>query len=220
MSDINLNETAKMIRETLKVAFPKTKFSVRSKSYSGGCSIHAGWTDGPTEDQVSTILNRFEGRGFDGMTDSSFYCGERTYKGKNVEFCGAYINGGRDISVAVVKAVADRVAYDCGVSTPEINERGGINSKFMIVPFNWHRPANDAEYITMDAITSADHLLWNDRYQGEPISTLIHRVLHFLSFEEQQPVELPEYINSATEAAAVVAAKELSFPALINERVN
>src|ERR1700748_2427516 len=78
--------TTKLIKQSLSQIFPKTKFSVRSKSYSGGCSITASWTDGPTGSQVSPILDRFNGKGFDGMQDLSYYCGKRLYKGETVDF--------------------------------------------------------------------------------------------------------------------------------------
>lgn len=67
-------ETAKLIRQSLKESFPGVKFSVKSKTYSGGASINVGWTNGPTSKQVSAIVKRFEGSYFDGMTD---------YKGLN-----------------------------------------------------------------------------------------------------------------------------------------
>lgn len=96
MKNINLT---KLIKQTLHQAFPNTKFSVRAKSYSGGCSIDARWDDGPSYLQVQPILNRFEeGKGFNGMDDSSYYCGKRTYKGEEVNFCVInhaeyYVNG-------------------------------------------------------------------------------------------------------------------------------
>lgn len=39
-------ETAKLVRQSLKEAFPKVKFSVKSSTYSGGASIRAYWLDG------------------------------------------------------------------------------------------------------------------------------------------------------------------------------
>ena len=62
-------ETAKCIRKALKAAFPRTKFSVRSHTYSMGASIDVGWTDGPTEAEVRRVTNGFEGSNFDGMID-------------------------------------------------------------------------------------------------------------------------------------------------------
>jgi hypothetical protein len=62
-------ETAKLIRAQLKTAFPAVKFSVRSSSYSGGCSVNVKWTDGPTVDEVEPVAKMFQGRRFDGMID-------------------------------------------------------------------------------------------------------------------------------------------------------
>lgn len=61
---------AKNVRKELKAAYPNTKFSVTSKSYSGGDNINVGWTDGPTVAQVEKITNKYSGGDFDGMTDS------------------------------------------------------------------------------------------------------------------------------------------------------
>ncbi len=66
-------ETAKLIRRAIKAEFPNTKFSVRSKTYSGGASINVSWTDGPTYKQVDAITTGFQGAGFDGMTDLKYY---------------------------------------------------------------------------------------------------------------------------------------------------
>lgn len=66
---ISVAETAKLVREALKRQFPGQKFSVRSKSYSGGGSVTAYWTDGPRAEEVNKVLHRFEGASFDGMID-------------------------------------------------------------------------------------------------------------------------------------------------------
>lgn len=60
---------AKNMRTELKRAFPGIKFSVQSKSYSGGCSITVYWTDGPTSKAVESIINKYSGGSFDGMID-------------------------------------------------------------------------------------------------------------------------------------------------------
>lgn len=65
-------ETAKMIRAALKAAFPAVKFSVRSKSYSGGSSVRVNWTDGPTSERVSDVVSVFNGHGFDGSIDLGY----------------------------------------------------------------------------------------------------------------------------------------------------
>lgn len=62
-------ETAKLIRGALKRSFPGVKFSVRSKTYSGGASINVDWTDGPTDRMVAAVTGQFAGGRFDGSID-------------------------------------------------------------------------------------------------------------------------------------------------------
>ncbi|VVE16522.1 MULTISPECIES: LPD29 domain-containing protein [Pandoraea] len=67
--DLSCTETAKILRQSLKEAFPGIKFSVRSSKYSGGACIDVNWEDGPSEAQVDPIVDRFRGAYFDGMED-------------------------------------------------------------------------------------------------------------------------------------------------------
>lgn len=62
-------ETAKLVRQCLKEAFPGIKISVRSSTYSMGTSIDVSWDDGPCEALVDPIVDRFRGAYFDGMED-------------------------------------------------------------------------------------------------------------------------------------------------------
>lgn len=66
---LTVADTAKLVRQALKAAFPGVKFSVRSNSYAGGASIDVSWTDGPLESAVQETAKRYEGATFDGMTD-------------------------------------------------------------------------------------------------------------------------------------------------------
>lgn len=66
-------ETAKLVRKALKDAFPGQKFSVRSSTYAGGASIHVDYTDGPSEQAVREVTDRFRRSDFDGQTDSTTY---------------------------------------------------------------------------------------------------------------------------------------------------
>ncbi|MDQ9615239.1 LPD29 domain-containing protein, partial [Serratia marcescens] len=45
------------IRRELKAAYPKTKFSVRTRDYD---CVNISWTDGPTENQVKQITNKYK----------------------------------------------------------------------------------------------------------------------------------------------------------------
>jgi predicted DNA-binding WGR domain protein/predicted RNA methylase len=89
---ISLTDTAKLIREALKEKFPDCKFSVRSKSYSGGSSIDVSWEDGPTAKEVEAIVDPFQGASFDGQQDlktyhTSHYKGEEVSWGADYVFC-------------------------------------------------------------------------------------------------------------------------------------
>ncbi|WP_265838700.1 LPD29 domain-containing protein [Roseomonas mucosa] len=99
---------AKNIRQQLKAAFPRTRFSVR-KLHHG--SVLVAWTDGPTTKQVEQIASRYQGGSFDGMQD--------LYVSSKSPWCevfgGAdYISTTRDYSDAMVApalaAVLDRYA--------------------------------------------------------------------------------------------------------------
>ena len=61
---------AKAIRSELKKAYPTTKFSVTSQSYSGGNSVHVEWIDGPTSFEVGEIAYKYQYGHFNGMEDS------------------------------------------------------------------------------------------------------------------------------------------------------
>jgi hypothetical protein len=65
-------DTAKVVRKILKAEFPGVKFSVRSETYSMGCSVRVHWEDGPTSKQVDQAVGRLSGSGFDGMIDLKY----------------------------------------------------------------------------------------------------------------------------------------------------
>jgi len=66
-------ETARLLRNALRAAFPEVRFRVRSKTYSGGASITVSWIDGPVPAVVERVARRFEGAEFDGMHDLETY---------------------------------------------------------------------------------------------------------------------------------------------------
>lgn len=112
-------ETAKMIRQALKEAFPGVKFSVRSSVYSGGASINVGWTDGPNSRQVEAVAKVFEGGYFDGSIDYQGSCyslldGQVTSFGADFIFCN------RSYSDAAIQRAINAVAreYAGNLKTP------------------------------------------------------------------------------------------------------
>lgn len=113
LSDV---EVAKLIRVELKAAFPSVKFSVRSTS-----SINIRYTDGPTPKRVEAIVSKFEGKSFDGMTDSTRYTPPFLYNGEWVStYCYVFVN--RELSHAFVARIVGAVAKYYGIDTPPVVE--------------------------------------------------------------------------------------------------
>ena len=95
-------DTARIIRAILKEAFPKSinpdiKFRVRSSSYAGGASIRVSWVDGPTRDQVDTLLAGLNGKYVDGMIDYAGY-NYHTLDGRKTSLGADYIFAERTVS--------------------------------------------------------------------------------------------------------------------------
>ena len=67
---ISTKDVAKLVRAELRAAFPAVKFSVRCSTGTAAAWMNVSWSDGPTTRQVDEITGRFEGRKFNGMTDS------------------------------------------------------------------------------------------------------------------------------------------------------
>lgn len=61
---------AALFRKELRTAFPGVKFSVRCSTGTAAAWINVTYDDGPTHQQVQAITGRFEGRSFNGQTDS------------------------------------------------------------------------------------------------------------------------------------------------------
>lgn len=110
-------ETAALVRQAVKEAFPGVKFSVKSKTYSGGASIGVRWTDGPTGKQVDAIIQVFSGAYFDGMID---YKGYKYHKldGADVSFGADFIFGNRDYSDALIAKGIKAVVEAYGGAEP------------------------------------------------------------------------------------------------------
>ena len=105
---ISTTETAKIVRQALKKAFPLVKFSVRSKSYSGGSSIDIDWTDGPTTRQAEVITKGFTGAGFDPCQDLKSYHTQE-HNGETVHFGADYIFCYRGYTPEFLQKVSDKM---------------------------------------------------------------------------------------------------------------
>ncbi len=102
-------ESARLLKKDLRAAFPGIKFSCRGSRGTGYGNLSVSWTDGPTSDEVDAVVSRYEGKGFDGMDDSTYYMkktlvveGEKVLSGLGI------IGTSRDISAgAMVRARAE-----------------------------------------------------------------------------------------------------------------
>ena len=59
------------IRKELKARFAGFNFSVRKRSYD---SVSVNWIDGPTEEEVKAVTDKYKDSYFDGMQDMSVSC--------------------------------------------------------------------------------------------------------------------------------------------------
>lgn len=206
MRTIDVNETSKIIKRTLNIAFPDVKFSVRLSKYSMGHSIDASWTDGPTGKQVKAILDRFDGQGFDGMTDCSFYCGERMYYGERVDFHSGYVRGARSYSREFMQLIAARVCREIeGVDPPALHEKYTCfaTDHDTRVPYQfWDHWLEGKQHLTMCDLLSSRYILAHDSHEGEYLTRLIDKVMAAVSLKPVAcAVELPVYIDIQAKAS-------------------
>ena len=125
-SDKEIKIVGKNIRAELKKHFPKTKFSVRKQYYS---TYHVSWTDGPTVDEVESIINKYETSRFDSYTD--YHYSETSPF--NVVYGGAdYVFTHRDYSDEIIalaiKSLIDKYGesyeFDTAIMTVENYHQG------------------------------------------------------------------------------------------------
>jgi len=95
---------AENIRRELKRLYPKVKFSIRYKSFSGGNSIDVSWVDGPTSASVNAILDKHEYGTFDGMTDCYNHASESDSTWGDVFGSAKYVHASRTHTIEAVRA--------------------------------------------------------------------------------------------------------------------
>lgn len=104
-----VTETATEIRKALRALFPGVRFSVRSRTYSGGARVDVCWTDGPSQASVESVTAPFAAATLVGYPDNvarhtSIYHGRRVRWGADfVECHRAYSRPLVDRAVAVVR---------------------------------------------------------------------------------------------------------------------
>lgn len=106
-------ETAQLIRQALRQAFPGVTFSVITKYGSCYSATNVRWTDGPTQPEVERVTNRFSSKSFDGMTDSTNYH-EQIVDGQRVSYSG-WVNVTREVSEVLRARAYARVCRQFGI---------------------------------------------------------------------------------------------------------
>ena len=75
LREISVVDVAKLVRQALKLAYPDTKFRVRSSRHGTdrcggwGASIDVDWFGGPPVAEVRGLVKQYEGSRFDGIGD-------------------------------------------------------------------------------------------------------------------------------------------------------
>lgn len=70
-------QTATAIRKELKTIFPNIRFRVTSDNFSGGNAVRIHWVDGPSNEQIRELTDKYEYGHFDGMIDMYEYSNVR-----------------------------------------------------------------------------------------------------------------------------------------------
>lgn len=97
---IDTKDVARMIRADLKAQLPGVKFIVRIHRYAGGSSVDVRFKydadDNNTSRKIAAeICERYEGKGFDGMTDSSYYIPVIIDGEEYITGCYVFLNSAR-----------------------------------------------------------------------------------------------------------------------------
>lgn len=148
---ISVTDTAKLVRVDLKKAFPRTKFSVRSHSYSGGASIDVSWTDGPTSTEVDHVVSKYSGSTFDGMIDLRSYH-TSDLNGETVHFGADHVFTQREFSPAFIQRCAEVTCAYFDHPVPTLNNRGYFTGSAdipgVIGRYSLHDSINQVMYVT------------------------------------------------------------------------
>ncbi len=94
------------LRKELAIAFPETKFSVRSDSASMTNSVNYRWTLGPTAKAVSAIADKYEYGRYDGMQD--LQTNDNSAFGEAVEQIlgrAKYVSGSREVAPEILDQI-------------------------------------------------------------------------------------------------------------------
>ena len=141
-----------------------------------GCSIDVHWLDGPITNEVQALLDRFDSKSFDGMTDSTSHHTQE-YEGEVVSFGADYVTGSRELSTAFLRQIACKVATQYGVAVPEVynwaEDEGKDHGSIRSTPESQVLDARCATLLPRETVNRCD-LLCCTEYLSAPQATGPH----------------------------------------------
>ena len=115
-------ESLKLLKATLRKAFPATKFSTHLHRGTAYGYASVSWTDGPSVELVDRVVSPFEGSHFNGMEDIEEYTRALLPDGRESGLRG--VSTSRTISPAFARRLlAQVVAYYKPDDAPEVIEK-------------------------------------------------------------------------------------------------
>lgn len=118
-------QAASMIRGELKALFPKTKFRIRSSSFSMGDSVDVDWIDGPTTKQVDNVIGKYQYGHFNGMEDIYEYSNSRNDIPQS-----KYVMSQRQISPEVMQQAFETLKSDPKYQIAQMGNITDIDAQF------------------------------------------------------------------------------------------
>lgn len=129
----NLTEAArcaKQIKQELTKAFPKIKFSVKSKNYAGGDSVDIYWDNGPTTEQVEKYTDKYQEGHFNGMEDIYEYSNNRDDIPQ-----AKYVFAKRELTNELTQYFAEQIAKKAGVTFEDLGDKAPFEKLYS----NWYQ---------------------------------------------------------------------------------
>ncbi|MEL7232855.1 MAG: DUF3560 domain-containing protein [Chloroflexota bacterium] len=177
---IDAADVAKIIRKRLKAAFPKQKFSVRTRRASLMAAIDVTWENGPSHTDVDDLVGWMVGSDFDPMIDLKSSV-EKEFEGETVRFGNDYLTLERSYTEAVVEAAVAHVrAKYAGFDEIKYNVADhGV--WFKVVNVDWSAAERFRLTVNRDTLKCASFYDGNDPFADE----------------DETPVKAPETIVEA-----------------------
>jgi hypothetical protein len=115
-------QCAAAVRRDLKEKYPSIKFGVRSESFSMGDAVNVKWIDGPLQEEVASLLAKYQSGQFNSMEDYYEFTNSRDDIPQT-----KYLQCTREASKERIQRAIDWVNKHIDVITPlSVGDRGEI----------------------------------------------------------------------------------------------